>query len=511
MAEPVFGISIRRVDEEARPVVAADLSTIGIIGPSDDADEDVFPLNEPIRVDSNRTSILTKLGNDGYLADAVRGINDQLGETQFAARIVIVRTARGAAEDPALKLQQTINNIVGSSLAGTGLWAFLRSADKYGFTPRLLTAPGFTSQRANWVGTVTQNTDGEGSGYTEGKTYNLTFSGGGDGTDNPVIHATAHAVGKADGSLGPAIFDFQGAWYTANPTVTADPPDDPGTTATYTAHMVNGANPVCASLTGVLNQLIGHAVVESSGVSQDEDDDWRETMQSERLIAVSGGVRVQDPETSNIVMRPLAPRVLGIAVRRDFEKGAPFHSWANQPVQGIIGPSRDIPFVLTDGAVEAQELLAHNIGVVVRGQVGNDFAIASGGFVFIGTDNLGEDELWRFYNVTRGRDFIHLTLIKALRYYLGRYNITPHTVQAIIDSVKNTLRDLRSDGHILDYRATFRTEGNSADKIRQGRLQVGFKAEEPPVLRHITVESARYRQAIDAMVSELAAQLNLTT
>jgi hypothetical protein len=61
-------------------------------------------------------------------------------------------------------------------------------------------------------------------------------------------------------------------------------------------------------------------------------------------------------------------------------------------VQGIIGPARDIPFSLTDNANEAQELLGFNIGVVVRGEIGDDFAIASGGFVFIGTDNAGEDE-----------------------------------------------------------------------------------------------------------------------
>jgi phage tail sheath protein FI len=180
-------------------------------------------------------------------------------------------------------------------------------------------------------------------------------------------------------------------------------------------------------------------------------------------------------------------------------------------VQGIIGPARDIPFSLTDNANEAQELLGFNIGVVVRGEVGDDFAIASGGFVFIGTDNAGEDELWRFYNVMRGRDYIHLGLIKALRFFLGRYNIIGHTVVAILQTMKYFLRDLHADQHILGYRVTFRTEGNSAEQIRLGHLKVGFKAEEPPVLRLLIIESARYRDAIDAMIADVAAQLNLST
>ena len=151
----------------------------------------------------------------------------------------------------------------------------------------------------------------------------------------------------------------------------------------------------------------------------------------------------------------------------------------------------------------------HNIGVLLRGQVGDDFAIASGGFVAVATDNCGEDELWRFYNVTRGRDFIHLTFIRALRFYLGRYNITTHTVNMIIQTMRNVLRDLKADGHVIDYKMLFRPDGNSADAIRLGHLTVGFLAEEPPVLRRITIESGRYRAAIDAMVSDLAAQLNL--
>ena len=60
-----------------------------------------------MHVDSNRTSILSQLGTDGYLADAVEGINDQLGETQFAARMVFVRTAYGTSPDPVINLQQT--------------------------------------------------------------------------------------------------------------------------------------------------------------------------------------------------------------------------------------------------------------------------------------------------------------------------------------------------------------------------------------------------------------------
>jgi phage tail sheath protein FI len=587
MADPNFGIAIRRLDEDARPVIAADLSTIGIVGPCDSADDDTFPMNDPVFMNSNVVSTLTLLGEDGLIADAIRGVNDQLGETQFAARIVYVRTAYGTDADPTIKMQQTIANVVGSSTAGTGIFAFLRSAHKLGFTPRVIVAPGYTSQLATGVGAVTQTVDG--TGYTMDKRYEITFTSGG----SDAVQATAHAFGQPDGSLGPVLLDTPGAWYTSNPVVTApapfqtvtaadvvsgiggtgyvvgdtitlangvvvtvatvssgavatltvaeggavdypdELPDNPvvqestsgagtgaqlnltwdagGTTATYTAVTSVGANPICASLTSVLNQLMAHAIVESSGASMQNDTDWRETMQSDRIIPLSGGCRVLDPVSSNVLFRPLAPRVAGILVRRDHEMGAPFHSAATQPVQGIIGPMRDIAFDITDNANEGQELLGFNLGIVVRGEVGDDFAIASGGFVFIGTDNAGEDELWRFYNVMRGRDYIHLGLIRTLRFFLGRYNITAHTIIAILQTMKFFLRDLYADGHILGYKVTFQAAGNSVERIRQGHVTVGFKAEEPPPLRLIIIESRRYREAIDAMVADVAAQLNLST
>jgi phage tail sheath protein FI len=587
MGDPVFGISIRKVDEGARPVLAADLSTIGLIGPSPLADQVIYPLDTPVFLNSNDHNKTKKLGYSGYLADAVRAINDQLGETQFAGRIVVIRTAQGTDPDPALALQQTISNIAGDSLQGTGMWAFLKSAAKLGFTPRILLAPGYTSQMANGIGRIERTAPGQ--NYVMDHLYPIEFEGGGIN----VVPATGHAIGMSNGTLGPVVLELPGAWYDSPPTVVVPPPgytctaaaigtgglgytvgeqlmmpdnvilnvdsiddvggngailtasvvnagfivgttapptvpveplsstgagtgatftetwDVSGELAAYEAEVMAGANPIVASATPICNQLLGHMIVESAGSSMQNDFDWRETMQSHRLIALSGGCRVMDPITSYIVIRPLAPRMAGIMIRRDHETGAPFHSAANQAVQGIVSPNRDIGFNLTDSANEAQELLGANIGVLVRGEIGDDFAIASGGFVLISTDNVGEDPIWQMYNVMRGRDYIHLGMLKTLRFYLGRYNIIGHTVQAILNTMQFFLRDLHADQHILGYKVNFRTEGNSPEQIRLGHLTVGFKAEEPPVLKHLTIESSRYREAIDEMVADLATQLNL--
>lgn len=280
----------------------------------------------------------------------------------------------------------------------------------------------------------------------------------------------------------------------------------PGYTATVPTG--GGANPVVAALPAVCERLLAHAIVEGPGTTQAAAIAARETVSSDRLIAVEPGVRVWDATTSTAVNKPASPAIAGIAVRRDHEhQGRPFHSWANQPIQGIVGVSRPIDFALTDGATEGQTLLAANIGIITRGEMGVASAISDGGFVFVGTDNLGADEVWRFYNVTRGRDYIHLMLLNTLRFYLGKYNVTKQTITSVENTVRLALRDLEADGAILGYDVNYTRDQNSPEQLRLGKFNITFAAEEAPVLRYLGVQSARYRPALDALLDDLIVQL----
>jgi phage tail sheath protein FI len=390
------------------------MSVVGLIGTAPEADPAVFPLDTPVFLYSDDAAKRTALGVQGTISDALTLINAQLGEFQVAAKVVVVRVEEGET------VAETIANIVGDGIS-TGLEAFVRAGPLLGVIPRLLCAPGFTSQRT--------------------------------GTD---------------------------------------------------------ANAVCAALPAICNKLLAHAVIDGPATTEQAAIDWRETISSSRLIPVDPAVRVM--AGSEVTVMPLSPAVVGIGVRRDHEKqGRPFHSWANQPVAGIVGPSRPINFSLTDGATEGQRLLSHNVGVLLRGELGVETAIASGGFVYVGTDNAGEDDLWRFYNVTRGRDYIHLMFLRTLRFYLGRFNLTGQTIQAVLNTMGFAMRDLKADGDILGYEVKFTRDQNSPEELRQGRFTVNFAAEEAPVLRYLGIQSARYRPALDALLDDLLAQVDAVT
>lgn len=262
------------------------------------------------------------------------------------------------------------------------------------------------------------------------------------------------------------------------------------------------ANPVVAALPGTLEKLVGMAVITGPHNTLQGYTDWRETFSHERLIPVETWVKVGVDAT----VVDSASAVLGMIVARDNNNGGvPSKSAANRPMQGIVDVNRPIPFSTVDGNTEGQQILALNGGIIVRGEAGSVTSLGTGGFTFVGTDTAAEDDLWRFYNVKRTRDYIHLLFLRTLRFYLGRFNLNKQTVEAILQTMTLALRDLEADGHILGFRIGFEADKNNVGNLRLGNFSLYFKAEEPPVLRRLDIESYRYAPALDAMLENLIA------
>lgn len=271
----------------------------------------------------------------------------------------------------------------------------------------------------------------------------------------------------------------------------------------------NSANPILAELPAILNGLLAIAVADVSDGSRDAAIAARETVQSERIMLVGTGARVYEgTENPQVVTRPMAPRIAGLFARTDHAHGGkPFHPIANQPVYGIVGPSRPIEFSITDGAVEGQQLLAADIGIVVRGETGVDTAIADGGFVFIGTESCAEGELWSQIHQVRGADYITVKLMRLARQFLGK-QVNADLVEAWINSIRFMLRDHKAANDILGYDVQFKPAMNSAEEVRLGHLTVSPYIEHAPVFRVATHEVRRYRPAVDALVKDIVARLN---
>ncbi|CDN48608.1 phage tail sheath protein [Neorhizobium galegae] len=110
-----------RVFSDLRSTVAKidtrDSTVIGMVLPAPLADNTAFPLNEPVRLSTEDTDQLAKLGA-GLALDTV----SQIKSEGIVADLAFVRVAHSAASVPADKLAGEINNIVGSAGAKTGVY-----------------------------------------------------------------------------------------------------------------------------------------------------------------------------------------------------------------------------------------------------------------------------------------------------------------------------------------------------------------------------------------------------
>ncbi|MFC5509260.1 phage tail sheath C-terminal domain-containing protein [Bosea massiliensis] len=493
------GIAHTRDEIETLPTFGAEMSVAGIIGTAEDADEVIWPLDTPIYVTTNEATKIAALGLTGTLRDAVAGISAQLTSGQVAAKVVIVRVEEGADAD------ETIGNIIGDEATRTGMWAFLDAPNDLGVTPRLICAPGYTQQFTR-NGVLSVPVTNPGSAYSAAT---VAFSGGGSdpGKVLPTATVTIGAGPDAGKIMGIVITD-PGANLTAAPTVTLNGTGGSGA-ALGTPVLGNLANGVVAAIPTVLNRLRASFQPEGPSTSREAWLDYVETIQSDRIMHPTRQDVIVLDEDGDPVTRGASSRVIGLYIRRDYETdGVPARSVANQPINGIVGVTPPVEFSITDGANEGQEIVGAKGGIIVRGETGVESAIASGGFVFWGTDTLSEDPLWQFSHVVRLRDYIELGQVRTLRYYLGRFNISVATVNAVLETIRSQLARLEARGYILGFRVGFEPDKNTPEELRQGNIQVLFKAEEAPVLRKITVSSRRFRQAFDDLVNAVATSLN---
>lgn len=187
MANFLHGVQVLEVEEGSHNITTTSSSVIGVIGTAPEAKEEDFPLNTPVLITGSLTEA-AKLGTQGTLPSALNGILAQTGASVVVVRIEEgkVETAGGNKEpeditgepdnpedpgnnegnedgdenitthseeviDVEASKQKTLLNLIGGANAdGTysGVYSFLASKSRLGIAPRILIAPGFSSDKA---------------------------------------------------------------------------------------------------------------------------------------------------------------------------------------------------------------------------------------------------------------------------------------------------------------------------------------------------------------------------
>lgn len=136
-ADYLHGVEHYWLENDDKPIEVLAASTIGLVATADDADTEVFPLNTPTLVNSDK--MLASAGTTGTLYYALKDIYAQVG-----AVVVVVRVAED--EDAAQEVANVIGTVDDETGSYTGLQAMLAAESRLGVRPRLIIAPDF-SQR----------------------------------------------------------------------------------------------------------------------------------------------------------------------------------------------------------------------------------------------------------------------------------------------------------------------------------------------------------------------------
>jgi phage tail sheath protein FI len=460
----LHGVEVIDIDAGPRPISTVRSSVIGIVGTAPNADATAFPLNTPVMIAGSRREAakLDTVGTgEGTLPAALDSIFDQSG-----AVVVVIRVGEGADD------AETLANVLGGVNSNTGQYegvhALLGAESIVGVRPRILIAPGFTHQRrSNAVSAITVT--GQGTGYTSAPT--VAFTGGG-GTG-----ATAEAVmgtGTDAGKVVSVKVTNPGTGYTSAPTVAFTGGGGSGAAATASYGTVGNA--VVAELLGIADRLRAVIAADGPDTTDAAAIAYAGDFGSKRVFLCDPGVLKVSASGDNFTAYN-SPVVAGLIARIDNELGF-WWSPSNQTINGVVGTTRPVDFVLGDTASRANLLNEAKVATIIR----------QDGFRLWGNRTLSADPKWAFLCVVRTADIINDSLLAAHLWAVDR-GITKTYVQDVQEGVRDYLRHLKAIGAILGGDCWLDPELNTPDQIAQGKVYWDFDFTPVYPAEHLTFRS----------------------
>ncbi|MCO5730072.1 phage tail sheath subtilisin-like domain-containing protein [Rhizobium sp. SSA_523] len=461
-----------------RPVFTIDTGVIGLIGTAPDANAALWPLDTVVPI-YGANGAVQGLGDAGTLKDAIEGIFDQSG--RVSQTILVVRVTEGA------NIAATMSNIIGDSTTFTGMHALRKAPGNNGLTPKLLTSPGFTSNRpTDGVASLAVNT--KGAGYTSAPTVAIT-GGGGKGAK------AVATINTATGELAEIIITSPGFGYTTAPTVTMSG-GGATTQATATATLGTVANPVTVELLTLANRFRAGVIKDSLATTTSAAISDRGDYDTDRLLIVEPMVKVFKEGVA--VSEPASARVAGLQAYVDYTEGF-WVSPSNHVIQGVVGVSRPIEHSITDPSAESQLLNKNAVACIVRSP--------SGGFKLWGSRVPSSDTLKVFWSVRRSHDTIIDSIERAAEPFIDK----PFSVNILVDiaeTVNSALRRWKGMGATLGGRVWLDAALNTKETWASGQIFISYDAEGPAPIEHITFVFNRntgyYEQLASDAVREIA-------
>ncbi|MFP3033838.1 MAG: phage tail sheath subtilisin-like domain-containing protein [Wolbachia sp.] len=231
----------------------------------------------------------------------------------------------------------------------------------------------------------------------------------------------------------------------------------------------NPKNPVVAALIGVAEKLRAIIVADGPNTNDEEAIKWSKSIGSSRVYLIDPWVKVFEGEE-----KPASPFVAGLIAKVDSEQGF-WHSPSNKEINGIVGTSRPIDFMLGNTNCRANHLNENEVTTIIH----------QNGYRLWGNRTCSNDSKWAFLSVRRTADLINDSLLRAHLWAVDR-NITKTYIDDVIEGVNSYLASLKAQGAIISGKC-YATPDSA--NIASGKVSFDFEFTPPYPAEQITFRS----------------------
>ncbi|ANI29989.1 tail sheath protein [Yersinia entomophaga] len=250
---------------------------------------------------------------------------------------------------------------------------------------------------------------------------------------------------------------------------------------------------VSTELLSVAQNLRAFAYISAHGCKTMEDAmKYRENFSQREAMLIWPDFLSWDSVTNGETTAYATARALGLRAKIDQQTG--WHkTLSNVGVNGVTGISADVFWDLQNTATDADLLNSHDITTLVR----------KDGYRFWGSRSCSDDPLFAFENYTRTAQVMADTMADAQMWAIdGALN--PSMAKDIIEGIRAKMRELKSQGYIIDGDCWYDEDVNSKDTLKAGRLFIDYDYTPVPPL-----EDLMLRQRItDRYLANFAQSVN---
>lgn len=231
---------------------------------------------------------------------------------------------------------------------------------------------------------------------------------------------------------------------------------------THTKADAATANPVVAELQTVARQV--RAVIFADGPDTNDGDAvlYRGDWGSERIMVCDPWAKIEKPDAGHDGKRPPSIVFAGVQARVDKEIGF-WASVSNQPINGIIGTTRPVDFVMGDATCRANYLNSLQVSTIIR----------ETGYRTWGNRSTTADTSVSFLCVQRTKDMIIDAIASNHLWAVDRV-INKNYLEELVEGVNAFLRYLQSIGAIYGGRAWIDLSLNTEATISAGEVYIDF-------------------------------------